>query len=84
MGKRMRDDGGGDNRDDHVEEKPKFLPSQIKNKVRRSAVYAKVQKEKKLSKKQQLRDRNAAEQEALEIGELVSHATLTVSLSSLG
>ncbi|CAM6102325.1 unnamed protein product [Calypogeia fissa] len=69
MGKRMRDDGGGDG-DDHVEEKPQFLPSQIRNKVRRSAVYAKVQKEKKRNKKQQIKDRNAAEQEALEIGEL--------------
>ncbi|GKD82966.1 hypothetical protein Tco_1349805, partial [Tanacetum coccineum] len=45
------------------------LPSMIKNKEKRSAVYAKIKHDKKLEKKKIAKAREAAENRALELGE---------------
>ncbi|XP_030453163.2 uncharacterized protein LOC115674786 [Syzygium oleosum] len=50
-------------------EKREILPSMIKNKERRSAVHAKLRQQKKLEKRKKLKDRDAAEKRALELGE---------------
>ncbi|KAL2630365.1 hypothetical protein R1flu_015051 [Riccia fluitans] len=47
-----------------------ILPSQIRNKCKRSEAYAKVKQEKKKIKKQKIKQRDAAEKEALELGEV--------------
>ncbi|XP_077248310.1 ribosomal RNA processing Brix domain protein [Tasmannia lanceolata] len=51
------------------EKKKKFLPSLIKNKLKRSAIHAKVKNEKKVEKKKKNKLRDAAEKRALELGE---------------
>nr|XP_043621153.1 ribosome production factor 1 [Erigeron canadensis] len=61
-GKRM-DDG------DNAGVKPQLLPSMIKNKDKRAAVYAKIKQEKKLEKKKIAKAREALESRALELGE---------------
>lgn len=52
-------------------EKKEILPSTIKNKEKRSAVYAKLKHEKKLEKRKKAKDRDAAEKRALELGDEV-------------
>nr|GEW89594.1 hypothetical protein [Tanacetum cinerariifolium]GEW89595.1 hypothetical protein [Tanacetum cinerariifolium] len=54
---------------DQVTVKPQLLPSMIKNKEKRSAVYAKIKHDKKLEKKKIAKAREAAENRALELGE---------------
>ncbi|XP_024968316.1 ribosome production factor 1 [Cynara cardunculus var. scolymus] len=49
--------------------KPKLLPSMIKNKEKRSAVYAKIKHEKKVEKRKNAKAREALESRALELGE---------------
>lgn len=56
---------------DQVSVKPQLLPSMIKNKEKRSAVYAKIKHDKKLEKKKIAKAREAAENRALELGEEV-------------
>ena len=56
---------------DQVSVKPQLLPSMIKNKDKRSAVYAKIKHDKKLEKKKIAKAREAAENRALELGEEV-------------
>ena len=68
MGKRMRDD------DEDAGEKELCkagmkLPSQIKNKQKRSAEYAKVRAEKIKEKKKRIKARDQAEKQAVELGE---------------
>ncbi|KAI3810386.1 hypothetical protein L1987_19998 [Smallanthus sonchifolius] len=50
-------------------EKPQLLPSMIKNKEKRSALYAKLKHEKKTEKRKQAKAREALESRALELGE---------------
>lgn len=68
--------GGGDNERKRKKptatepkEKREILPSMIKNKEKRSAVHAKLKQQKKLEKRKKLKDRDAAEKRALELGE---------------
>ncbi|KAG6552717.1 hypothetical protein Mapa_005664 [Marchantia paleacea] len=71
MGKRERDDGEGEREREEREANAhvgKFLPSQIRNKCKRSEAYAKVKNEKKKAKKQKIKLRDQAEKEALELG----------------
>ncbi|KAI7754060.1 hypothetical protein M8C21_009575 [Ambrosia artemisiifolia] len=49
--------------------KPQLLPSMIKNKDKRSALYAKLKHEKKAEKRKQAKAREALESRALELGE---------------
>ncbi|KAJ4981024.1 hypothetical protein NE237_031861 [Protea cynaroides] len=49
--------------------KRQVLPSLIKNKEKRSAVHAKLKREKKLEKRKKTKARDAAEKTALELGE---------------
>lgn len=72
--------GGGDNQRKRKKatatatepkEKREILPSMIKNKEKRSAVHAKLKQQKKLEKRKKLKDRDAAEKRALELGEEV-------------
>lgn len=51
--------------------KPQLLPSMIKNKDKRSAVYAKIKHEKKVEKRKNAKAREALESRALELGEEV-------------
>ncbi|KAE9463164.1 hypothetical protein C3L33_04917, partial [Rhododendron williamsianum] len=46
-----------------------LLPSTIKNKEKRSAVHAKLKQQKKLEKRKRAKTRDAAEKQALELGE---------------
>lgn len=52
-----------------MEEKRETLPSMIKNKEKRSAVYAKLKHQKKVEKRKKLKARDAEESRALELGE---------------
>ena len=79
MRKQPSDKGAGDGerrgrRDKRPkEEKPAPpLPSEIKNKEKRSEVYAKVKREKKAQKRKLGRERVQAAQRAAELGEQVS------------
>ncbi|KAL6527891.1 hypothetical protein OROMI_029702 [Orobanche minor] len=49
--------------------KETLLPSMIKNKEKRSAVHAKLKQQKKLAKRKKIKDLEAAEKRALELGE---------------
>ncbi|KAK1440370.1 hypothetical protein QVD17_06195 [Tagetes erecta] len=49
--------------------KPQLLPSMIKNKEKRSALYAKLKLEKKTEKRKKAKAREALESKALELGE---------------
>lgn len=51
--------------------KPQLLPSMIKNKDKRSALYAKLKHEKKTEKRKKAKAREALENKALELGEEV-------------
>jgi len=79
--KRKKDDGDGEEMESDVRGKSTFsggekrnviLPSMIKNKDKRSKVYAKQKHEKKLEKQKKIRARDAAEKRALELGEEVT------------
>ncbi|XP_010542822.1 PREDICTED: ribosome production factor 1-like [Tarenaya hassleriana] len=50
-------------------QKQEILPSMIKNKEKRSQVYAKLRHEKKVEKRKKIKARDAAEKRALELGE---------------
>ncbi|KFK30693.1 hypothetical protein AALP_AA6G015400 [Arabis alpina] len=76
--KRKRGDGEGEEMDGEDRGRPNFnggekrnviLPSMIKNKDKRSKVYAKQKHEKKLEKQKKIKARDAAEKRALELGE---------------
>ncbi|XP_010556658.1 PREDICTED: ribosome production factor 1-like [Tarenaya hassleriana] len=81
MGKRRKSDGeameyedrgeSGTSREEDKKKKQKqeILPSMIKNKEKRSQVYAKLRHEKKVEKKKKIRSRDAAEKRAVELGE---------------
>ncbi|KAF5736712.1 maternal effect embryo arrest 49-1 protein [Tripterygium wilfordii] len=49
--------------------KKDILPSMIKNKEKRSAIHAKIKRDKKLEKRKKIKSRDAAEERALELGE---------------
>ncbi|KAL3688275.1 hypothetical protein R1sor_014584 [Riccia sorocarpa] len=72
MGKRQREEEAELEREEREADAHagKFLPSQIRNKCKRSEAYAKVKLEKKKAKKQKFKQRDAADKEALELGEL--------------
>lgn len=73
MGKRRRgDEGETRDEDDAAEERvsKKALPSHIKNKLIRSMQYSKLRVEKKKLKKSRQKERDAAEKQALELGEV--------------
>ncbi|CAH2072097.1 unnamed protein product [Thlaspi arvense] len=76
--KRKKVDGEGEEMEAEGRGKPSFngtekrnviLPSMIKNKDKRSKVYAKQKYEKKLEKQKKIKARDAAEKRALELGE---------------
>lgn len=78
--KRKKDDGDGEEMESEGRGKSSFnggekrnviLPSMIKNKDKRSKVYAKQKHEKKVEKLKKIRARDAAEKLALELGEEV-------------
>eukprot|EP00249_Psilotum_nudum_P016508 c25856_g3_i3 orf=1159-2232(-) len=73
MGKRKRGTHLGqvvDDEDGAVSREPdRIVVSQIRNKHRRSAEYAKLKQEKKLVKQKRLKARDAAEKRAVELGE---------------
>ncbi|XP_071725597.1 uncharacterized protein [Rutidosis leptorrhynchoides] len=54
---------------DKVGVKPQLLPSMIKNKEKRMAIYAKLKQEKKAEKRKNAKAREALESRALELGE---------------
>lgn len=56
-------------REDKRPRKEKVQPSQIKNKEKRSAVYAKLKHEKQVEKRQKIKARDAAFKQAIELGE---------------
>ena len=62
--------GGGGER--VKEKKQMVLPSLIKNKEKRSAVHAKLKRDKRIEKRKKAKAQEAALQRALEIGEEVS------------
>ncbi|KAJ7561841.1 hypothetical protein O6H91_03G043700 [Diphasiastrum complanatum] len=66
MGKRKR----LEEEDGHKPLAGDILPSQIKNKQKRSEASAKVKLEKKKAKKQRIESRNKAEKQAFELGEI--------------
>ncbi|CAH9113253.1 unnamed protein product [Cuscuta epithymum] len=81
MGKRRHSDGGekdeegeakvfsrNANRETEIR-KESLRPSMIKNKEKRSAIHAKLKREKKVEKHKKAKARDAAEQMALELGE---------------
>ncbi|CAI0470192.1 unnamed protein product [Linum tenue] len=65
------DDGGCRDRRNRqkVEKKEEFRPSMIKNKEKRSAAHAKLKHQKKLEKRKTKKAREAADKQALELGE---------------
>lgn len=70
IGKRKkRDSEVVDEVDEEQMVKPRFLPSLIRNKEKRSEVYAKLKRDKKTEKRNQAKAREAAEHRALELGE---------------
>lgn len=65
-------DGDDDNKQKKNGSKgQQVLPSTIKNKEKRSAVHAKLKQQKKLEKRKRAKTRDAAEKQALELGEEV-------------
>ncbi|VFQ80161.1 unnamed protein product [Cuscuta campestris] len=66
MGHKRRERDGGDDGEDPKES---FRPSMIKNKEKRSAVHAKLKREKKAEKRKKSKAREDAEKRALELGE---------------
>lgn len=59
--------GGGEEK----RKKSRTAPSEIKNKEKRSAVHAKLKREKKILKRKQAKARDAAYKKAIELGEEV-------------
>ncbi|KAK1274438.1 hypothetical protein QJS04_geneDACA010810 [Acorus gramineus] len=71
-GKRDRSDGGGERETEDVvvvEKRKRQNPSQIKNKDKRSEVYAKFKRDKKIEKRKRTKARDAEAKRALELGE---------------
>lgn len=66
---RASEAAAGDRVDGEEIMKPKFLPSVIKNKEKRSKVYASLKRDKRSEKRKQAKAREAAEKRALELGE---------------
>jgi len=69
MGKRMRQDEEEDAGEEALRKAGEKLPSQFKNKQKRTAAYEKVKKDKSIEKKKRIKLRDAAEKQALELGE---------------
>ncbi|XP_042465589.1 ribosome production factor 1-like [Zingiber officinale] len=77
MGGWVKRKSAGSDHDDDVDGKPKgkkikkdkTLPSMIKNKEKRSEVYSKLKREKRIEKRKQAKAREVAIQRALELGE---------------
>ncbi|CAH8314245.1 unnamed protein product [Eruca vesicaria subsp. sativa] len=77
--KRKKGDGDGEEMESAGNKRPNFngterrrsviLPSMIKNKDKRAKVYAKQKHEKKVEKQKKIKARDAAEKQALELGE---------------
>ncbi|XP_020518329.1 ribosome production factor 1 isoform X2 [Amborella trichopoda] len=67
MGNKRKDDA--DEGAKEGSKKRKVAPSMIKNKVKRSIVYAKLKHEKKVEKRKKAKAREVAEKRALELGE---------------
>lgn len=65
--KNRGEDGDGEDHEEMIT--PRLLPSLIKNKEKRSQVYAKLKHDKKIEKKKKSVARKAAESRALELGE---------------
>ncbi|KAK1326408.1 hypothetical protein QJS10_CPA01g02525 [Acorus calamus] len=71
-GKRDRSDGGGERETEDivvVEKRKRQNPSQIKNKDKRSEIYAKFKRDKKIEKRKRTKARDAEAKRALELGE---------------
>ena len=79
MAKRKRGDDEGE---EERESKKKGFPCHIKNKLLRSIQYSKLKHEKKKMKDKRRKERDAAESQALELGEQVSLPLLLFSLIS--
>jgi ribosome production factor 1 len=65
-------EGGGDGSIGREEKRPrkeKIQASQIKNKEKRSTVYAKLKHEKQIEKRKKIKARDAAYKQAVELGE---------------
>lgn len=80
--KRKKGDGDGEEMESEdrgrfnfngMEKRNVILPSMIKNKDKRSKVYAKQKHEKKVEKQKKIKARDAAEKRALELGEEVKN-----------
>lgn len=69
MGKRMRQDEEEDAGEEALRKAGEKLPSQFKNKQKRTEAYEKVKKDKSIEKKKRIKLRDAAEKQALELGE---------------
>lgn len=66
------EEGGGDDyigREEKRPRKEKIQASQIKNKEKRSAVYAKLKHEKRVEKRKKIKARDASYKQAIELGE---------------
>ncbi|KAJ7951406.1 ribosome production factor 1 [Quillaja saponaria] len=63
------ENSNGDDTNKKTKKKMEILPSMIKNKEKRSAVHAKLKREKKLEKRKKAKAREADEKRALELGE---------------
>ncbi|KAL0909489.1 hypothetical protein M5K25_020363 [Dendrobium thyrsiflorum] len=66
---RASESEAGDRGDGEEIKKPKLLPSLIRNKEKRSKVYANLKRDKRSEKRKQAKAREAAENRALELGE---------------
>jgi hypothetical protein len=71
MAKRARAVDSAEDREEERESKKKGLPSHIKNKLLRSVHYSKLKHEKKKMKARRRKERDAAANQALELGEEV-------------
>lgn len=87
--KRKKGDGDGEEMESEVRGRPSFntgerrnviLPSMIKNKDKRAKVYAKQKHEKKVEKQKKIKARDAAEKQALELGEEVNELEILIML----
>ena len=91
--KRKKGDGEGEEMESEVSGRPSFntaerrnviLPSMIKNKDKRAKVYAKQKHEKKVEKQKKIKARDAAEKQALELGEEVNELSILRLLFDFG
>ncbi|KAG9141675.1 hypothetical protein Leryth_019312 [Lithospermum erythrorhizon] len=79
MGLKRKNNGDAEEEENEKMKKPNnnneenarktVLPSTIKNKEKRSAVYAKLKQQKKIEKRKQTKARDAAEKQAIELGQ---------------